>query len=126
MKFSMQSRLKSFRYAFTGIWLFISSQHNAWIQILVSILVIFAGIFFSISVTEWCLVLLCIGLVLSLEAVNTSIEHLADTLHPGIHEGIRKVKDIAAGAVLISAIIAVVIGSLVFLPHLLNLFHSWN
>jgi diacylglycerol kinase (ATP) len=121
MKLSVRKQLLSFSYAFTGIKQFISSQHNAWIQVSVALLVILAGFLFSLNPMEWCTVLFCIGLVLALEAVNTSLEELADALHPEIHEGIRKVKDIAAGAVLIAALTAIIIGLIIFVPHLLEM-----
>ncbi len=120
--FSVRKRIKSFSYAFAGIRLLITSQHNAWIQLAIGTLVVLAGLFFRIGRLEWCCVLACIGAVLSLEAVNTSIEHLADTLHPDRSEGIRKVKDLAAGAVLIASIVAVVVGLLIFVPYITGMF----
>ena len=121
MGFSIKKQLISFRYAFAGIVHLLSTQHNAWIQSALAILVIAMGFFFKISPIEWCIVLLCIGTVLSLEAVNTSIEKLADTVHPGKHEGIRIAKDAAAGAVLIASFIALIIGLIIFAPRFLAL-----
>lgn len=122
MKFSLLKQLKSFRYALQGIWTFISTQPNAWIQLSVAAIVILAGFFFRINQGEWCWLLVCIGLVLSFEAMNTAVEFLSDVVQPGYHEGIRKVKDIAAGAVLIIAIISAIIGLIIFTPHILAMF----
>lgn len=122
MGFSIKKQLNSFRYAIAGVIHLLSTQHNAWIQSALAILVIALGFLFRISTIEWCIVLLCIGSVLALEAVNTSIEKLADTLHPGKHEGIRIAKDAAAGAVLIASCIALIIGLIIFVPRILALF----
>jgi len=119
MGFSVKQRLKSFRYAFAGIKYLLRTQHNAWIQSAMAILVIGMGIIFRISASEWCIILLCIGSVLSMEAVNTAIEKLSDTLHPERHEGIRIVKDVAAGAVLIASCIALIAGLIIFAPRIL-------
>jgi diacylglycerol kinase (ATP) len=118
MKFSVQKRLASFRYAFAGIRIFLGTQHNVWIQIAIAVLTVVAGFILHIERLEWVMILSCIGLVLALEAVNTSIEYLADTVHPEMHDGIRKVKDIAAGAVLIASITAAIIGLIIFIPYL--------
>jgi diacylglycerol kinase (ATP) len=121
MRFSIKQRLKSFSYAFAGIRYFISTQHNAWIQLVIAGMVIIAGISLKVTPIEWCLLLFCIGLVLALEAVNTAIEKMADTLHPGKNEGIGKAKDASAGAVLVMATVAAIIGLIIFVPRILAL-----
>ncbi len=116
--FSFTARIKSFRYAFTGIAVLIKSQHNAWIHLFATILVIGCGLFFQIDSVEWCLVTLAILVVLVSEAFNTAIEFLCNVASPAPHPLIKKSKDVAAGAVLISAVGAVIIGLIIFLPYL--------
>ena len=87
-----------------------------------TVLVIIAGLLFRISTAEWIAVIFAIGLVLAAEAVNSAIERLSDVIQPEKDERIRDVKDISAGAVLICAITAAIIGIIVFLPKLLKLF----
>lgn len=115
--FSLTARVKSFRYAFAGIAVLIKSQHNVWIHTLATILVIGCGVFFQINPVEWCLIILAILAVLVSEALNTAIEFLCNVSSPAQHPLIKKTKDVAAGAVLISAIGAAIIGSIIFLPY---------
>lgn len=116
--FSITARIKSFSYAFAGIAVMIKSQHNAWIHLLATIVVTASGLFFQIDAVEWCLVILAILAVLVAEAINTAIEFLCDAASPAPHPLIQKSKDVAAGAVLISAIGAVLIGLIIFLPYI--------
>ena len=102
--FTFRKRLASFRYAFNGIRLLIQKEHNAWIHCFAAICVVIAGFFFGLSQTEWIAVIIVIGAVLSAEAINSSIESLADLVSPEYNEAIKKTKDLAAGAVLIMAI----------------------
>lgn len=121
-KFNLKKLFRSFGYAFTGLFELIKSEQNARIHLFISICVVIAGFIFQISATEWCIVALCIGLVFTAEAFNTVIEKLVDHLFPQKHETARLAKDIAAGAVLFSALMAVVCGVIIFLPKLLLLF----
>ena len=86
------------------------------IHLAISVLVIICGIFFAISLTEWICCILCIGLVVGAEMMNTAIENVVDLASPGQHPLAGKAKDIAAGAVLICAIISVIVGLLIFIP----------
>ena len=122
MKFSLKKRLKSFSYALNGIRYLFITQHNAWIQVVIGIIAIISGIVLQISSVEWCIILLSIGSVLSIEAINTAIEHLSDTLHPDKSPGIKTAKDVAAGGVLIISIIAGLVGLIIFVPKILILF----
>jgi diacylglycerol kinase len=115
---SFKKRVASFRYAFQGLKDLFRSQANARIHLVVALLVVMAGIVFQISRLEWMVLVFCIALVLSLEAVNTAIEYLTDLVSPAIHPLAGKAKDVAAAAVLWAAIGAVVIGGLVFLPKI--------
>jgi len=121
-KFSIADRLRSFRYAFRGITELIREEHNFRIHLAVLIIVIASGIFFRISLSSWVTIIFVSALVLVSECINTSIEKLADAINPEPDERIRKAKDIAAAAVLISAIAAVITGLLIFAPYLLRLF----
>jgi diacylglycerol kinase len=111
----------SFRAAFRGAYL-VSKERNMRFHILASLAVFSAGLFFGINKTEWILVLLCIALVISLEAVNTAIELIMNFIHPEKHEAVRDIKDIAAAAVLVVAAIAAICGAIIFAPYVLNLF----
>ena len=121
MRVSVKKQLASFRFAFSGISYLLKTQPNAWIQCSIAVMAIIGGVMFRIEIWEWLLIIVCIGMVLSLEAINTSIERLADTLHPGKHEGIGTAKDVAAGAVLIASAASLVIGLIIFLPRLVDL-----
>ncbi|MBK7174884.1 MAG: diacylglycerol kinase family protein [Bacteroidales bacterium] len=123
MKFSIKKQFRSFGFAFAGIKYFLKTQQNAWVQIIIAIIALLLSAFFSVNTIEWCVVLICIGAVLGMEAMNTAIEKLCDTLHPGLNEGIKRVKDTAAGAVLIVSFIAVIIGLIIFVPYFIALFN---
>lgn len=114
--------MKSFTNAAHGIALLFKSQLNARIELIITCIVIISGILFRISTAEWIVILLCIALVLGLEGINTAFEIFANKLHPGFDKEIGKAKDVAAGAVLIAAIVAAVIGIIIFAPRLIDLF----
>ena len=113
-------RLRSFAHALQGLAHLVRTQPNARLHLLAAILVCGAGIYFGLSRGEWLWISVAIVLVWSAEAFNTALECLADALHPERDPGIGRAKDVAAAAVLIAALGAVVIGVLVFLPHLAN------
>ena len=112
----MKKRLQSFGYAYRGIYCVFGTEANMKIHIGISLLVIICGIAFNISITEWMFCLLCIGLVVGAEMFNTAIENVVDLASPEQHPLAGKAKDIAAGGVLICAIISVIIGLLIFVP----------
>lgn len=117
---SLNKLIKSFGYAFRGLADLIKSEQNAKIHLLITILVITAGFIFKINATEWCIVLLCIAIVFSTEALNTSVEKIIDHLFKDKNETARIVKDISAGAVLICAILSVICGLIIFLPKVIS------
>ena len=119
--FTIKKRLKSFKFAFNGIKLLISKEHNAWIHCFAAVCVTIAGFCLDISSAEWIAVIFAIGTVLAAEAVNSSIEALADLVSPGYNEAIKKTKDMAAGAVLILAISAAIVGLIIFVPKIIEL-----
>jgi diacylglycerol kinase (ATP) len=112
-------RLKSVVYAFKGGIKLITTEHSIQVQLFIAIVVTIAGFYFDISKTEWLFQTMAIGLVLSIEGVNTAIEKTADFIHPNYHERIGFIKDIAAGAVLFATFTAIIIGCIIYLPILL-------
>lgn len=121
-KFSFTERLKSFRYAFKGIGFLVSGEHNAWIHCFAAVLVIVCGYLLELSSIEWIAVIFAIGFVFAMEAINSSVEALCDFVSPEHRPVISKVKDLAAGAVLIAAITAALIGGIIFFPKIIVLF----
>jgi diacylglycerol kinase (ATP) len=119
-KFSLADRLRSFRYAFNGIKSLITDEHNFRIHLLALLLIITTGILVGITKSDWLAIIFVSALVLISESFNSSIERLSDAVNPGIDDRIRKAKDIAAAAVLISAMAAIITGLLVFVPYLLK------
>ena len=117
--FSIKKRLQSFKAAFNGLKIVISKEHNARIHLAVAILILVAGVWMGISKTEWIAMLICIGILFAMELVNTAIEYLADHVSPDQHEQIGEVKDLAAAAVLVAAIITGITGAIVFLPRII-------
>jgi diacylglycerol kinase (ATP) len=118
--FEFTGRIRSFKYAFRGIWTMIQSQHNAWIHAAATVAVISAGLLWKIDRQEWNWLILAIVSVWTAEALNTAFEFLADATNPTFHPLVGKAKDVAAGAVLITAIGSVIIGLLIFGPHLME------
>jgi diacylglycerol kinase (ATP) len=117
--FTSAGRLRSIRFAVNGISEMIRSQHNAWIHAAATIAACAAGFLVKLSASEWCWITLAITAVWTAEALNTAIELLIDVASPESHPIAGKAKDVAAGAVLISALGAAVIGVLVFGPRLI-------
>ena len=118
--FNIKKLLKSFVYAGKGIYTLISEERNARIHCVAIVLVTIGGFYFGITQGEWIAIILCYGLVLAAEAFNTSIERLVDMVCPEKKPIAGKVKDLAAGAVLICAITAVIVGAIIFIPYFLN------
>lgn len=100
----------------------IRCQHNAWIHAGVTLVVVIAALLFRVSAADWCWIILAISIVWTAEALNTAFEFLADAASPEFHPLVRDAKDVAAGAVLLTAIAAAVIGGLIFWPHVARLF----
>lgn len=110
--------LMSFRFAINGIRIAFREQLNLKIQVAIAVVVIGAGKYFQISSMEWVALLLTIALVIGLELINTAIENLVDLVTTERKPLAGKIKDIAAGAVLIVSILSVIIGWLIFKPYL--------
>ncbi len=116
--FTFRKRLLSFKYAFQGIWTLISREPNAWIHCFAAVCVLIVGLTVGLDRGEWFTVIFLIGAVLAAEAFNSAIEALADVVSPNYHEGIKRAKDLAAGAVLILTLCAAIIGLMIFIPKL--------
>jgi diacylglycerol kinase (ATP) len=114
--FSIKDRLKSFGYALEGLKSFFKTQHNAWIHIAATVVVIVAGFLLNVSSMQWMVLSFAIALVFISELFNTAIEFLCDKVSPELDPKIKLVKDISAAAVLIAAMVALVIGAIVFVP----------
>lgn len=114
-----RGRLFSFKFAFAGLRYVITSQRNAWIHAVITIAVIFLAAILKLSLLEWAILLLAIGLVWTSEILNTALESLVDLASPQQHPLAKIAKDTAAAAVLISAIVSVLIGLIILLPPLI-------
>ena len=118
-----RSLLESVKYAVEGINEAVRVEKNLKKHLVLTGVVILAGIFFNISSVEWMAIVLSIGLVLGMELINTSIEYAVDlACNKQYHELAKKAKDASAGAVLTVAIMSVVIGMIIFIPKLWDLF----
>ena|SRR5688572_6066110 len=116
----MKTFIKSILFAFLGIKQFFSRERNAKIQTVIAIIAIALGFTLSLSSFQWMLVLFCIGLVISLEMINSAIEKYCDLVTTDFHPGIKIIKDVAAGAVLIASLMSLVIGLIIFIPALVK------
>lgn len=117
----MPSFKQSLSFAANGIKVFWEEKHMK-IHCVMALAVIVAGFFFKITLTEWLVCIILIALVLSLEIINTAIENLVNLVSPDYHPLAGKIKDLAAGAVLVSAIAAFICGSLIFGKYIIALF----
>lgn len=112
-------RLKSMAFAFNGAIKLITTEHSIMVQFTIAIMVVVLGFYFKITSTEWLFQTLAIGLVMSVEGLNTAVEKISDFIHPEYHEKIGFIKDIAAGAVFFAALTAITIGLIIYIPKFL-------
>lgn len=117
-KFTISKRLKSFLYAFNGLRVLFKEEHNSRIHFIATVIVLTAAILFRLNTYEWIAIIFSIGLVITVEIINTVIENIADFISPDKNEKVKKIKDLSAAAVLISAMTALSIGLIVFLPKI--------
>lgn len=115
----LKKRILSFKYAFTGIFVSVKSQCNLKIHIIAAIIAIILGFILKISNQEWLIISIVIGGVITAEMFNTTIEAIVDIISPEYSENAKKAKDISAGAILILAIVAVVVGIIIFVPKII-------
>ncbi len=116
--FSWKKRAKSFTYAFDGLKVLLKEEHNALIHLGLGSLAVLMGFIFDISRYEWIAIFLSIGIVFSAELMNSAIENLCNYISPANNSVIKKVKDLAAAAVLVVAIAAFLVGVIIFLPKI--------
>lgn len=113
----LKQRMRSFGFAFSGLYEAIKTEMHMKFHLIAAVLVIVAGFYFSITKTEFLVVLICIALVISLELINTAIEHLCNKLMPETNVNVKYIKDVSAAAVLFASIIAFSIGLYIFWPY---------
>lgn len=118
-----RSYVASFKHAFCGIKTTLKEERNMKIHVASAVLVLLFAVLFQVKMMEWVILLLCIGLVIALETVNTAIERTIDTITEEFLPEAKKAKDAAAGAVLIIATISAIIGLIIFIPYFWQLFH---
>ena len=112
-------RMKSMTYAYQGAKKLITTEHSIMVQFSLGILMTIAGFYFGITKAEWIFQTFAIGLVMSMEGLNTAVEKIADFIHPNYHERIGFIKDIAAGAVFFAAMTAIAVGLIIYIPYFL-------
>jgi diacylglycerol kinase (ATP) len=111
-------RLKSITFAVQGAVKLITTEHSIMVQFSIGIIMTILGFLFHISSTEWLFQILAVGVVMSVEGLNTAIEKIADFIHPEYHERIGFIKDISAGAVFFAATMAIIIGLIIYVPKI--------
>ena len=111
-------RIKGMLYSLKGGIELLRTEPSIQVQFVMAILVTIAGFYFNISREEWMAQILCIGLVMGLEGLNTALEEIADFVHPDHHPKIGRLKDFAAGAVGIAALVALIIACIIYIPKL--------
>lgn len=117
----VSGRLKSFKYAIHGAYKLVTTEHSVMVQFFLGIAMTIAGFYFDISKTDWLFQTMAIGLVLSIEGLNTAVEKIADFIHPSFHDKIGFIKDVAAGAVFFAAVAAIAVGLIIYIPIFQNL-----
>jgi diacylglycerol kinase (ATP) len=117
-RFTIRSRLMSVRFAVSGIGFMLRTQHNLWLHLSATLIVCITGFALHIRSEDWCWLVVAIVMVWISEALNTAFEHLCDVVSPDFHASVKMSKDIAAGAVLICAVGAMILGAMIFLPYL--------
>ncbi len=120
-RFSFGKRIKSFEYAFSGLRLIFKTDHNVWLHFIATVLVIALGLIMKVSLIDSAFLAVAIGLVWVTELINTCLEKMMDFVSKETHPDIKFIKDVSAGAVLVAAITALVIGCIVFIPKFMNL-----
>jgi diacylglycerol kinase len=117
----MKRLIKSFTYAFRGLFKIFREEQNLQVQSISAIIIIAISFAFQIKPWEWCAILICIALVILMETINSAVERMADLLKPRIHSYVKEMKDIMAAAVMIAAILAIAVGLIIFIPYFLVL-----
>lgn len=113
--------IESFLCAINGLIYVFKTERNIRFHIILTVIVVFASLLFKLNIIEFSIILIMISIVLLLEILNSVIENIMDYLSLDYNKNIKKIKDISAGAVLISAILSVIVGSLIFIPKIIDL-----
>lgn len=121
-RFSIVARIKSSTHALRGLVVFLKTTHNAWGELFFALLAIYLGVILNISSVEWVLLVFAIGLVVIVEMINTAIEIDIDLTSPTYHPYAKDTKDVAAGAVLMSIIVSIIVGGIIFIPKIFIFF----
>lgn len=116
--FSLSGRIKSFVYAFAGIGFMLRTQHNAWVHAVASVGVVGVGLWLRVTPADWRWLIVAMAMVWVAETFNTAVEYVCDVVSSGYSESVKRAKDIAAGAVLLCAFAAVLIGCFTLWPYL--------
>ncbi len=116
-RFSLLARGKSFHYAMQGIIFMLKTQHNAWLHLIATVVVIGLGCYFHIKAEDWRWLIVAIVMVWVAETFNTAVEYICNVVSPNYSDAVKHAKDIAAGAVLICAVGALLLGVLTFFPY---------
>ena len=111
-------RIKGGGYAIKGAWLLLRHEPSIQVQFVIAIFVTIAGFYFDITATEWMFQVMAIGLVMAAEGLNTAVENIADFVHADYHVKIGRIKDVAAGAVFFAAIVATIVGFIIYIPYI--------
>ncbi|APG59152.1 diacylglycerol kinase [Christiangramia salexigens] len=111
-------RIRGGGYAIKGAWLLLKHEPSIQVQFVLAVSVCIAGWYFEITTAEWIYQFIAIGLVMCTEGMNTAMEAMADFVHPDFHNKIGHIKDIAAGAVFIAAVIATIIAGFIYFPYI--------
>lgn len=117
----LKNRIKGAKYAMKGAFILLKTESSIQAQFSIAIVLTIAGWYFDISATEWLFQILVIGMVMSIEGLNTAVEEIADFIHPDFHHKIGLIKDIAAGAVFIAALAGSIIELIIYLPKVIAL-----
>lgn len=115
------NRMKGAKYALKGAFILIRTEASIQAQFSIAVILTCAGFYFNISNSEWMFQILTIGLIMSVEGINTAVEEIADFIHPDFHHKIGLIKDIAAGAVFIAALAGLIIGVIIYVPKIIAL-----
>jgi diacylglycerol kinase (ATP) len=115
--FTLAGRMRSFGYAFNGLGFMLRTQHNAWLHLVATVVVVAVGFALKVEADAWAWLVVAIAMVWVAETMNTAFEHVCDVISPELHQSVKRAKDVAAGAVLLAAIAAVIIGALTLWPY---------
>lgn len=119
---SLRGIINSFKNAVNGFTVLLRHEYNLYLQIAFAVVAIIFGFIFDISSTQWMIQSIAIGLVIFSELMNTAVEKIMDIVHPQYDKRVKEIKDIAAASVLFTVAIAVTVGCIIYLPHIIPLF----